>query len=63
MRSNCTRASSYQKSCSNATPRSKGFCTLAAHETGKSTVPSRSPAGASIDFAVPAPIGMGDIWA
>src|SRR5271168_3276809 len=42
--SNCRRASSYQKSCSNATPRLNGACTALAHETEKLTVPSRSGA-------------------
>src|SRR5271170_1310109 len=40
--SNCRCASSYQKSCSKATPRLKGACTAAEHETEKETVPRRS---------------------
>src|SRR5271165_5358304 len=45
--SNWCCASSYQKSCSSATPRLNGACTLAAQETEKETVPSRSGAEAS----------------
>src|ERR1700735_2238903 len=41
-RLNWARASSYQKSCSRATPRLKGACDSAAQETGNETVPSRS---------------------
>src|ERR1017187_7134419 len=44
--SNCRSASSYQKSCSSATPQLNGACTLAAHETENDTVPSRSGAAA-----------------
>ena len=39
---NCCSALSYQKLCSNATPRSNAFCCAAAHEVGKLTVPSFS---------------------
>src|SRR5881275_178732 len=39
---NCLSASSYQKECSSATPRSNGFCTLAEQEVGNETVPSFS---------------------
>ena len=42
--SNCGRASSYQKSWSNATPRLKLARTAGEHETGNDTVPRRSPA-------------------
>src|SRR5579863_3821914 len=37
---NSFSASSYQKECRRATPRSKGFWTCGAQETGKVTVPS-----------------------
>ena len=40
--SNWARASAYQKSRSNATPRLKGACDGVAQETGNDTVPSRS---------------------
>src|SRR5579863_5061893 len=45
MRSNCGRASSYQKSWSNATPRLKGARTDAEQDTEKDTSPRRSPVG------------------
>src|ERR1700721_1763220 len=45
IRSNCGCASSYQKSCSKATPRLKGARTDGEQETGKDTFPKRSAAG------------------
>jgi hypothetical protein len=46
MRSNCGRASAYQKSCNRATPRLKLACTAGAEETVNETVPRRSPVSA-----------------
>src|SRR6185312_6883761 len=40
--SNCGLASSYQKSCSSATPRLIAACSEGAQEVAKDTVPSRS---------------------
>src|SRR5579863_3099026 len=48
IRSNCGRASSYQKSWSKATPRLKGARTDAEQDTEKDTSPSFSPAGAAV---------------
>src|SRR6202165_159968 len=52
IRSNCGCASSYQKSCSNATPRLKGVRTDGEHETAKDTFPSCSPARMSARAAM-----------
>src|SRR5258707_2140854 len=45
--SNCGCASSYQKSCSNATPRLKGARTDGEQDTEKDTLPKRSTGGAA----------------
>ena len=55
--SNCGRASSYQKSCSNATPRLKLARTDGEQDTGNDTVPrcsSVTAAGDSPASALPA---------
>src|SRR5271155_2584229 len=48
IRSNCGRASSYQKSWSSATPRLKGARTDAEQDTENDTSPSLSPGGAAV---------------
>jgi hypothetical protein len=60
MFSNCGRASSYQKSWTNATPRLKLARTDGEHDTGNDTVPKCSPGGGTSAPGPAAPAVSGE---